>query len=159
MDCVICEGHPSMIPGKAPTHVIVGGITYKAELPAEICPKCHRPYFSMADEARFEQSVALRVALDCVPHPEGVRVMRKALGLSTVELSKLMDTVQESISRWETGKRPLDKKVYAVLCLLTADSLLGSKQVVGMLKKLVAGVSPEKEVVVDLIPESKKFEF
>ena len=48
-----------------------------------------------------------------------------ALGLKATQLGELLDTAPETISRWETGKRPPERGAVVIVAALVDDELSG----------------------------------
>lgn len=54
--------------------------------------------------------------------PVEVRFLRKHTGLSTVDFAKCMGVSRETVSRWETGNKPMGGQADRLLRLLVATS-------------------------------------
>ncbi len=50
------------------------------------------------------------------------RVMRDALGLRAEDLGRLLGVRPESVSRWETGRSPVDRNAWMVLGTLVLEA-------------------------------------
>ena len=79
---------------------------------------------------------------------EAFRFMRKALGLKATDLSELVYTTPETISRWETGKLdPIDPNALALLGALVADRIHGRETLRDRLRALRSPRRVENTVV------------
>jgi transcriptional regulator with XRE-family HTH domain len=58
------------------------------------------------------------------------------LGLSGASLAELLDVAPETVSRWESGKRPVDRAAVAVLGSLVVDSLNQRTETIDRLRAL-----------------------
>ncbi len=54
--------------------------------------------------------------------PIEVRFLRKHVGFSTADFAKCMGVLRETVSRWETGKKPMGAQADRLLRLLVATS-------------------------------------
>jgi transcriptional regulator with XRE-family HTH domain len=65
-----------------------------------------------------------------------VAFIHKALGISTQDLSKLLDVSPEHMSRMEHGKRDIERRIYALLGSLAIDARDGKSETFIRLQKL-----------------------
>jgi DNA-binding transcriptional regulator YiaG len=78
------------------------------EQPGTRCNVCDE-FYSMSAEC---EAVDLRVAAvlaDRAPCPKSFRYMRHAIGLSGVECASLIGVQPETVSRWENGRRAMNR--------------------------------------------------
>jgi hypothetical protein len=64
--------------------------------------------------------------------------MRKAIGLPAKEAAALLSTTPETVSRWETGDRPVDRNAWTTLSALVLDELDGKHVMRDRLRTLEA---------------------
>jgi putative zinc finger/helix-turn-helix YgiT family protein len=129
----------------------VGGVTFKAALPASICRGCGTDYVSLDDLARFELAVGAWLGDHGVRTPETFRFMRKALGLKAADLAALLDLTPETISRWENGKGTIDLGAFALLGKLIADQIAGTDDTITLLRTIrTPGKPPSRPVALKL---------
>ncbi len=98
-------------------------ILFKTEdLPALVCADCGESTVSYETMKSFELAVAKHLA--GLGHPMGsaFRYMRKALGMPAARLSELLGVTPETMSRWETGDRPVSVQAFALLGSLVSDA-------------------------------------
>jgi len=112
----------------------VADVTFKAELPAQICTSCESTYASSDVLERFELTVAVTLGKLGVRTPAAFKFMRKALGLKSAELAQLLHVAPETISRWETGARDFDFTAFTLLGVMAAEKLEGRELTREMLK-------------------------
>ena len=67
---------------------------------------------------------------------EVMRFMRKAAGLRALELAELLGVTPETVSRWETGKQPLEHRAMAILGSIVVERYEGRNSTLENLKAL-----------------------
>jgi transcriptional regulator with XRE-family HTH domain len=68
---------------------------------------------------------------------ETFKFMRKALGLRAVDIAELLDVAAETLSRWETGQRPVDRASWIAVSAMVLDKLEGRTTTLDRLKALL----------------------
>jgi putative zinc finger/helix-turn-helix YgiT family protein len=131
--CPLCKGGP-LRKADHPDRIAVAGHVFAASLPVVTCETCGEGTTAGADLERFERAVALALAERGKASGEAFRFMRKASGLAANDLAALLGTTPETISRWETGKRPLDPVAWRALALLVREVAEGSTAGLAMLR-------------------------
>jgi putative zinc finger/helix-turn-helix YgiT family protein len=122
--CVECGSH-ALTQGEVTESRTVADRTFTAQLPATICADCKASYVSGPVLERFDLAVT-RALADVGEHSgEAVRFMRASLGMTAVELGRLLDVTTETISRWENGKHAVTPVVIGTLAALADDRLTG----------------------------------
>lgn len=83
------------------------------------CASCGECDLSLEDIAGYERRATALVLRDG-RHVNGsvIRSARKALGLRQAELATLLDCEPETVSRWETGLRPMPRAEQLAVVLL-----------------------------------------
>ncbi len=114
----------------------LGGVTFKAEVPVNLCDACGEWYVSHEDGRRFEVAVARGVAEHGIGTPDAYKFMRKATGLRAVDLAVLIGVTPETISRWETGKVPVERRALALLQALVTEHAEGTTATLDRLRAL-----------------------
>ena len=114
----------------------VGGHLFFAFVPALSCKRCGETYFDGSVMHRFDLHVASRLADAGVSSGEAFRFLRKALEMRAADLAVLLDVSAETVSRWETEKRPVDRGCLAVLGALVRDQLAGRTATIEALRAL-----------------------
>ena len=144
--CPSCQAK-KMRPGKAELTRTLGGVTFKAKVPVERCGACKEWYVSYDDGRRFEIAVALAVANQGLDSADAFKFMRKATELLAVELAELLAVTPETVSRWETGKVPVERRALALLQALVADYADGSTATLDRLRALASRKKRPKRAV------------
>lgn len=114
----------------------VAGVTFTAELPAEICSACDENYVDGEVLARFESMVASELARLGRRTPDAFKFMRKALGLKATELAVLLAVTPETVSRWENGGLQVEPRAFALLGGMAEDALAGRDATLARLRAL-----------------------
>ena len=129
----------------------VGGVAFKAVLPASICRDCETDTVSHGDLVRFELAIGTWLGDHGIRTPETFRFMRKALGMKAADLAALLDLTPETVSRWENGKGTIDLGAFALLSKLVADRIEGSDKTVDLLRAIrYPGKPPARPVALKL---------
>jgi transcriptional regulator with XRE-family HTH domain len=67
---------------------------------------------------------------------EAFRFMRKVLGIPAIELAELLDVAPETVSRWENGKLPIERRALALLASMVLDRVEGVTTTLERLRSL-----------------------
>lgn len=146
--CSRCDG--ALTSRKVDVSREVAGHVFVASLPARFCKACGETSYEAAVLQRFDLHVANRLAEAGLGNGMAFRFMRKALGLRAVDLAELLDVSAETLSRWETEKRALDRGALAVLAACVRDALAGRTSTLDTLRALRTPRTLEKRVQLDL---------
>ena len=133
--CPNCQSE-KMKPGTADLARELGGVTFKAKVPVERCGACKEWYVSHDNGRRFEIAVALAVEAQGLDSADAFKFMRKATELRAVDMAELLAVTPETVSRWETGKVPVDRRALALLQALVTDYAGGSTVTLDRLRAL-----------------------
>jgi putative zinc finger/helix-turn-helix YgiT family protein len=109
---------------------------FTARLPAGDCAACGTIFFDDAVVDQFDVLVAARLAEAGVTEPEALRFMRKVTGLQGKEFAELLGVRPETVSRWEQGKRPIDRATYAIIRQLVHERARGTTATADYLRSL-----------------------
>ncbi len=120
----------------APDSVEVGKHVFTAKVPGLKCRQCGEIYFDGPSLERFELRVAVELARAGESSGDVMRFMRKTAGLRAMELAELLGVTPETVSRWETGKQPVEHRAMAVVGALVAERLEGKTSTLDNLKAL-----------------------
>lgn len=146
--CAECKG-PVVTRNVDVTREVAGHVFF-AVLPARHCRACDDGAFDDGVLERFELHVATKLADAGLQSGAAFRFMRKALGLRAVDLGELLDVSPETVSRWETDKRAVDRGALAVLASCVRDALAGRTSTIDTLRALRTPRALEERVHVDL---------
>ena len=72
------------------------------------------------------------------------------MGLKGLELARLLQVTPESLSRWENGKREVDRSAWILLADLVIDQVAGTKVRRERLEAMATSQKIPKTVRVDL---------
>jgi len=112
------------------------GTFVMADAPAVVCENCG----AVSTDAKYLEAFELIVAGFLAQHgassPGSLRFMRKAIGLPAGELAELLDVTRETVSRWENGKQPLERRALAIVGGLVLDRLDGKTRTLDRLRML-----------------------
>jgi DNA-binding transcriptional regulator YiaG len=119
--CRACHAPGSAVPNRTEASRDVNGCHFVATLPTTVCSQCGHVEIDRVAEAKFVEEIA-RVLADCGASSGGAfRLMRKAIGMRGTELARLLAVAPETVSRWETEKRGIDRATVAVLAALVHE--------------------------------------
>jgi DNA-binding transcriptional regulator YiaG len=85
---------------------------------------------------QFDAAVAAKLAEAGVTQPEALKFMRKVTGLQGKEFAELLLVRPETVSRWEQGKRPIDRATYAIIRQLVHERAGGVTTTADYLRSL-----------------------
>jgi YgiT-type zinc finger domain-containing protein len=122
MKCIKC-GHEGLKKSMVTHEIRIGDHLVRGTVPAEVCTKCKESYVSGDALERLELQVAADVARSGHVNGDSFRFMRKALGYQAKELSEVIDTPAETISRWEKNARPVDRFAWVTLATMVIDKV------------------------------------
>jgi DNA-binding transcriptional regulator YiaG len=128
----------------------VSGHHFVAALPAKQCRSCGDVTYEGSVLQRFDLHVATRLVESGVSTGPAFRFLRKALGLRAVDLAELLDVSSETLSRWETEKRAVDRGALTVLSACVRDALAGRTETLDTLRALRTPRALGKRVQLDL---------
>src|SRR5437773_3600547 len=135
MRCVEC-GNEQMVSGTERESRSVAGHTFVADMPAYICERCGESVIDYASLHCFNIAIAGKLAELGASSGEAFKFMRKAIGMKAAELAALLDVAPETVSRWETGQRDVDRGALVVLGALVLDRLEGRTSTLDRLRAL-----------------------
>ena len=130
----------------------VDGHAFVASVDGRQCTACGATSFKGTDLARFEGAVAAALAGAGATSGEAFRAMRKALDLRAIDVAALLGVTPETISRWETGRVPIDRGALALLALMVLDHARGSAATMDALRGRAAAKPLGKTVKIKLGP-------
>ena len=114
----------------------VAGHEFAADVPARVCVECRTSYFDDRVVGAFDALVAAKLAEAGVAEPEALKFMRKVTGLQGKEFAELLAVRPETVSRWEQGKRPIDRATYAIIRQLVSERTCGVTTTTDYLRSL-----------------------
>lgn len=106
--------------------IITGaGRKFTATLPAVRCKTCGETYTEAAAHTAVERRAAALVARSGEVTGETFRFLRHALGLRAIDVASMFAVAPETVSRWETGSREVDRLAWTTLATMAIDRAAG----------------------------------
>ncbi len=134
-ECVKCGG-TKLERREVERHRDVAGHRFTATLTALVCAACGEAYFRQQDLMPFERAIAHALFEAGETAGEALRFLRNCIPLTAREFAELLDLRHETVSRWENGKRPIDRGDYATLRQLVEESARGERATLDYLRSL-----------------------
>ncbi len=128
---------------------VLDGRTFAAEVPATRCDACGEVLVPGPAALAFERALVAELARSEVG-PEGFRFLRHAAGLQASGLAELLDVTPGTVSRWENGKKPLERRAVALVAALALEAHGGRTPTRELLERLAAGRKPPRRVVLEV---------
>jgi DNA-binding transcriptional regulator YiaG len=126
------------------------GRLFTADVPARKCTACRELLISGPGLRAFERAITLELARGGAVGPEGFRWLRKAAGLKAARLAELLDVTPMQVSRWENGRKPLERRAVALQSALALEQLEGKPSTLAVLEALAASKKRPKSVRFDV---------
>jgi putative zinc finger/helix-turn-helix YgiT family protein len=135
MRCYKCRGR-GLETVDVPQHVDVGGHRFTGKVAGRKCTRCGEVLLDGPAVERFELLAAARMAKAGAANGEAFKFMRKAVGLRGADLASLLDVAAETVSRWETGSLPVERRALALLAAIVAEAAVGETETLDRLRAL-----------------------
>lgn len=123
----------------------IDGTTFKADVEATRCEACSEVLVSGPGLIAAERALTARLARSTVG-PQGFRWLRRAAGLQAVQLAALLDVSPGTVSRWENGKKPLERRAIALVAALALETVGEAANTRELLGQLARGRKPPRRV-------------
>lgn len=140
MNCPNCKKDRLVVGTKEATRT-VDGVLYTARVAADRCGACRSVYFHGPGLESFEQAIAVRIARQGPMGPEGLVFMREQLGMMGKELANVLDVTPMHLSRWENGRRSLDRAAWLLVGQMVLDRFGGVQP---LLERMAALTKPAR---------------
>jgi DNA-binding transcriptional regulator YiaG len=147
--CPACGGR-SIKPATCSARRDLDGRRFIGDVPARKCASCGELLTSGPALAAFERAITLELARGGDVGPQGFRWLRKAAGLKAVRLAELLDLTPMQVSRWENGRKPLERRAVALVSTLALEQVDGKAAARSVLEALAAGKKRPRNVRVDV---------
>ena len=145
--CPFC-GAAKLHDSKRVTREKIAGHCFVETLQILDCAECGEATYPPGVLTKFQLHIAWTLARAGIVEPEAVRFMRSALGLSGVSLARLFGVRPESISRWEHGKRGMDRATLVVFHQLIEGRINGDEATFRLLHELEKPPKLPKQVLI-----------
>ena len=126
------------------------GRRFTGDVPARKCTSCGELLISGRGLGAFEHAITLELARGGEVGPEGFRWLRKAAGLKAVRLAELLDVTPMQVSRWENGRKPLERRAVALVSALALEQVEGKAATRAVLEALAARKKVPRTVRLDV---------
>lgn len=126
------------------------GRRFTGDVPAQRCTSCSELLVSDLRLGAFDRAITLELARGGDVGPEAFRWLRKAAGLKAVRLAELLDVTPMQVSRWENGRKPLERRAVALVSALALEQVDGKTATRAVLEALAAGKKLPKSVRLDV---------
>ncbi len=147
--CPAC-GRTSFKPATYSARRDIDGRRFTGDVPARKCTSCSELLISGPGLGAFERAITLELARGGEVGPEGFRWLRKAAGLKAVRLAELLDVTPMQVSRWENGRKPLERRAVALVSALALEQVDCKAATRAVLEALAAGKKLPKSVRLDV---------
>ena len=128
---------------------VLDGRTFSADVAATHCEVCGQTRVSGPAALAFERALVADLARGEVG-PQGFRFLRRAAGLQASRLAVLLDVTPGTVSRWENGKKPLERRAVALLAALALEAQGDRAATKELLERLAARRKPPKRVLLGI---------
>ncbi len=145
--CVECKG--LLKPSQSEEVISLGEHRISIVLPARRCASCGEVYVASDVAEKADLLVATRLLDMGIADGAAFRFMRKALGFRAADLAELLGVDAATVSRWETGKVPVDRATLATLAAAASDRLDGRERTIERLRAM-GGATALDDVALEL---------
>ncbi len=139
-------GNEQMVSGTERETRSVDGRTFVADVPAHVCERCGESVIDYQPLHLFNLAIAGKLAELGASSGEAFKFMRKVIGIKAADLAALLHVVPETVSRWETGQRNVDRGAMVVLGAIVLDQIEGRTSTLDRLRALQEPPRPTGEV-------------
>lgn len=123
---------------------------FRIRVPMQRCASCGEGYVNGPDLEEAERAVAAEVARAGRVSPKTFKFMRQALNITGEEIAELLSVTKFTISRWENGKRELDRSAWILLSEMVLEARSGSTATYDRLRSLLHPTRLPKDVRLEL---------
>jgi len=116
----------------------IAGRQFPVEAQGERCVVCGREVIDAAQAKEISLHIAEKLALEGPATGAAFRHIRKSMGLSAKDVAELLGLTQETVSRWEKGRRKADRRTVILLGNVFLEYLDGKSMTVDRLQTLEA---------------------
>ena len=148
MKCYKCKAN-KLAHVEVTERVEVAGHKFTGKVAALKCGACGELLLDGPALERFELLAAAKLAEAGEVNGEAFKFMLKAAGLRGTDLAALLDVAGETVSRWETGALPVERRAVALLGAIVTEAVAGSTATLGRLRALQAPARLPKVVRVN----------
>ena len=103
----------------------------------------------------FERALVAELARGEVG-PQAFRFLRRAAGLQGSRLAELLDVTPGTVSRWENGRKPLERRAVALVAALALEAQGDRAATRDLLERLATRRKPRKRVLLGVAPHIER---
>jgi hypothetical protein len=118
---------------------------YQGSIPGMTCRQCGESIYDGTNWKQFIWNLAVETAQSGIIDPGVFRIQRSALDLTGVDLAVLLGTSPNTLSRWETRERALDRNAAVILSNLILEKHNGQDD---LYRSLLSHNNKEKKELV-----------
>jgi DNA-binding transcriptional regulator YiaG len=126
------------------------GRTYTGEVAATRCSKCGEELVSGPGMVIFDNALTAQLARSGAIGPMGFRWLRGRAALEAKQLAALLDVSPGTVSRWENGRKPLERRAVALVAALALEASGEHARTRELLGRLASGRKPARRVRLDV---------
>src|SRR5712664_363032 len=149
-------GNPGLAAVKHTIKRELDGRTFSGDVTATRCEACGETLVPGPAALAFERAVVADLARGDVG-PQSFRFLRRAAGLQAARLAELLDVTPGTVSRWENGKKPLERRAVALVVALALEAQEKRTTTRELLERLASKRKPSKRVVLGLREEGTSY--
>src|SRR2546421_10657867 len=127
----------------------VDGRRFTGDVPARKCTSCGELLISGPGLDAFERAITLELARGGEV-PRASAGCARPLGLKAVRLAELLDVTPMQVSRWENGRKPLERRAVALVSALALEQVEGKAAARAVLEALAARKKVPRTVRLDV---------
>jgi putative zinc finger/helix-turn-helix YgiT family protein len=149
MKCAICS-QGTLKKASVEISREVDGHRFVTRIPGRVCGACGEEFYDGDNVRLFELMISHILAHSGVSSGTAFKFMRKAIGMRAADLARLLAVTPETISRWETGKHPIERAILVLLGLLVDNKINGVTTTLDLLNARAEPKELEPTIKVDL---------
>ncbi len=134
---------------------VLDGRTFSGGLTATHCEACGQTRVSGPAALAFERAFVADFARGEVG-PQGFRFLRRAAGLQASRLAELLDITPGTVSRWENGRKPFERRAVALVAALALEAQGPRAATNELLERLAARRKPPRRVLLRISSGSER---
>jgi DNA-binding transcriptional regulator YiaG len=134
---------------------LIDGRTYTGTVPATRCNKCGEELISGPGLVLFDTALTVQLARAGDIGPQGFRWLRGRARLEGQAFAALLDVSPGTVSRWENGKKPLERRAVALVAALALEAAGEPSSTRELLGLLASGRKLPKRIHLGALPSAR----
>lgn len=123
MPCTKCQTAMRLVTREK--RIPVAGVEFLVTMPVWECPMDESWIVPVAVHQEFDRQALRTIATQGPATGLTLKFLRGSLKMKATELAELVDTAPETLSRWETGAKPVNPLVWVAVAAMALDKLDG----------------------------------